>query len=172
MLLNHPVSEQLFNCSEHYASVPRQFAPQTPNPDPTPSPSGPPRGSRLAHRALSALRQARLPLRLRPRSRSQILFVGQLPQWPPATPIPLSAAVPSGASLVKKLSARARSVGTDLRHQPRILTPPGESLSDAVPGGPADRPSAGGSSGRHHAPGLPSGWPTFPSASCAGEHCV
>src|SRR6266567_9641092 len=147
MRLNHPLSEQLFNCSDNNARFHHQLAPQTPSPDPTPAPLGPPRRARLAHRALSALRQARLPLRLRSGSRSQILFVGQLPQWPPATPIPLSATAHPGAGPVKKLSARARSVGTDMRHQPPTFTPPGESLSDAVPGGPADRSSAGGSSG-------------------------
>src|ERR1041384_3662778 len=171
MRLNNPVSEQLFNCSDIYARFHRQLAPQTPNPDPTPAPSGPPCRARLAHRALSALRQAWLPLRHRPRSRSQILFVGQLPQWPPATPIPHSAAAHSGSSPVKKLSARARSVGTDLRHQSRTLTPPREGLSDAA-GGLADRSSAGGSSGRHHASGVPSGGGVLALASFGGRHCV
>src|ERR1041384_4401749 len=146
MRLNNPVSEQLFNCSDIYARFHRQLAPQTPNPDPTPAPSGPP-------------------------CRSQILFVGQLPQWPPATPIPHSAAAHSGSSPVKKLSARARSVGTDLRHQSRTLTPPREGLSDAA-GGLADRSSAGGSSGRHHASGVPSGGGVLALASFGGRHCV
>ncbi len=172
MRLNHPVSEQLFNCSDICARFHRQLAPQTPKPDPAPAPLGPPCGARFSDRAIPALRQARLPLRLRPRPRSQILFVGQLPQWPPATPIPLSAAAHPGASPVKELSARARSVGTDMRHQPPTFTPPGESLSDAVPGGPADRSSAGGSSGCHHAPGLPSGWGLLAFASFADDRCL
>src|ERR1022692_1332185 len=114
MSVNKSTSEQLFNCSDIYARFHRRLAPQTPNPDPTPAPIGPPSDARLPHRALSALRQARLPLRLRSRSRSQILFVGQLSQWPPATPIPRPAAARPGANPVKKLSARARSVGTDM----------------------------------------------------------
>src|ERR1700687_1536517 len=121
MSVNNSMSEQLFNCSDIYARLHRQLAPQTPNPDPTPAPFGPSRAARLPDRALSALRQARLPLRLRSRSRSQILFVGQLPQWPPATPIPRPAPAHPGANPVKKLSARARSVGTDMRHQSRAL---------------------------------------------------
>src|ERR1017187_3052741 len=171
MRLNNPVSEQLINCSDIYACLHRQLAPQTPSPDPTPAPLGPPRRARLAHRALSALRQARLPVRLRPRSRSQILSVGQLPQWPPATPIPLSAAIPPGSGTVNELSARARSVGADMRPQSRTLTPPGESLSDAA-GGLADRSSAGGSSGRHHASGVPSGGCGFGFVSFGDRHYV
>src|SRR6266496_3355224 len=165
MRLINLVSEQLFNCSDNYATLHYQLAPQTPRPDPASASFGPPRRAWLSHRALFALRQARLPLRIRSRSRPQILFVGQLPQWPPATPIPHSEAAHSGSGPVKELSPRARSVGTDMRHQPRTLTPPGESLSDAVPGGLTDRSSAGGSGGRHHAPGLPSGWRTLVFAS-------
>src|ERR1044071_1475095 len=115
------MSEQLFNCSDIYANFHCQLAPQAPNPNPTPAPFGPPRGTRLPHRTLSALRQTRLPLRLGARSRSQILFVGQLPQWPPATPIPLAATAHPGSGLDQKLSARTRSVGTDMRHQSRTL---------------------------------------------------
>src|SRR5208283_173277 len=171
MRLTGPLSEQLFNCSDTYACFRCQLASQTPNLDPTPASLGPSRGSRLAHRALSGLWQARLPLRLRPRSRPQILFIGQLPQGSAPTAIPLAAAARPGASRVKELSARARSVGTDMRHQSRTLAPPGESLSDAA-GGLADRSSAGGSSGRHYASGLPSGGCVFGFASFGGRHSL
>jgi len=169
MCTNYSISEQLFNCSDTYASFHRQLAPQTPEPDPTSTSHGPPRRPRFAHRTLSPLRQARLPLRNRPRSRSQILFVGQLSQGSTATSIPLTAATLPGSSVVKKLSERARSVGTDMRHQSRTLTPPGESLNDAA-GGLADRSSAGGSSGRHHASGLPSGGCVFGFGSLGAHH--
>src|SRR6266478_1148415 len=165
MRLSSLLSEQLFNCSDTYARFHRQLAPQTPGPDPAPAPLGPPRGSRLPHRALPALRQARLPLRLWPRSRPQILFVGQLPQWQASAAICLSEAAPAGSSPVKELSARARSAGTDMRHQSPTLTPPGESLSDAALGRLADRSSTGGPSGRHHASGLPSRLRVFACAS-------
>jgi hypothetical protein len=155
MRVNHPISEQLFNCSDIYASFYHQLAPQTPNSGSTPAPLGPPRGTRLAHRALSALRQTRLPLRQGPRSWPQILFVCELPQGPTATPIPLAATALRGSGFDQKLSARARSVGTDMRHQSRTHPPPRKSLSDAA-GGLADRSSAGGASGRHHAAVLPS----------------
>src|SRR5260370_7014741 len=113
MSVNNSVSEQLFNCSDIYARLHRQLAPQTPNPDPTPAPFGPSRAARLPHRPLSALRQARLPLRLRSRSRSQILFVGQLPQWPPATPIPRPAPPPPIPTPFNKLPTRPQPLAND-----------------------------------------------------------
>jgi hypothetical protein len=51
-----------------------------------------------------------------------------------------------------------------MRHQSPTLTPPGEGLSEAA-GGLADRSSAGGARGRHHASGVPSGWRTLACAS-------
>src|SRR6266481_6051733 len=134
MRLNYPISEQLFNCSDIYARFHRQPASQTPNSDSTPASLGPTRAPRLTHRALSALRQARLPLRQGPWSRPQILSIGQLSEGPPATSISLSAAALSGSSIIETLSARARSIGTDMRHQSRTLTSPGESLNDAAGG--------------------------------------
>jgi len=167
--LNYLLSEQLFNCSDIYACFHRQLAPQTPNLDPTFAAFGSPRRARLPHRTLSALRQARLPLCLGSGSWSQILSVGQLPQGSPAAPISLPAAARPGPGVDPELSARARSVGTDMRHQSRTPTPPGKSLSDAV-GGLADRSSAGGTSRRHHAAGLPSGRGEFGRVCFATPH--
>ncbi len=161
MRLSTPLSEQLFNCSDNYARFHRRPAPQTPGPDPAPASLGAPRGARLAHRTLPALRQAWMSLRLRPRPRSQILFVGQLPQRPAATAVPLSGTAHPGASPDKKLSARARSVGTNMRHQPPTVAPPGKGLNHGTCGGLADRSSAVGSNRGHYAPGFPPGW-------CAG----
>src|SRR5579864_1035675 len=158
MPINQRLSEQLFNCSDNYARLHRHLAPQTSDPHPTLASLGPPRRARLAHRALSALRQTRLPLRHRARPRTQILPVGQLSQWPTSTAIPAANPARPSANPLKKLSTCARSVGTDMRPQPRTLAPSAKGLKDGIGGGLADQSWAGGSSRRHHAPSLPPGW--------------
>ena len=99
---------------------------------PTKAPSGPIRqaaaplchSSRLSHRALQALWQAWLQMRQGPRPWPQVLLVRELPEIAAASG--LCSAEPSctDQEIPRQLSARSRSLGADLRDQPRAAAAP------------------------------------------------
>jgi hypothetical protein len=80
--------------------------------------------ARLAHRAIQALRQARLQMRRRPWSRPEVLPVGELSRR--TAPDGLRAAGRAGRDprAGGQLPSGAQRSGRDLRDQPRAITAP------------------------------------------------
>jgi len=77
------------------------------------------RVARLAHRALQTLRQARVQMRRWPRTRSQVLSVGELPGQSSANGLRPSGRSRRDQRTRCQLSSGARDLGADLRDQPR-----------------------------------------------------
>jgi hypothetical protein len=96
------------------------FRPQT-SPQTAAAPSAPtgvhPAG--LTHRALQTLRQARLQMCRRPRTRSQVLSLGELPGQSAANGLRPSGRSARDQRTRRQLSSGARDLGADLRDQPR-----------------------------------------------------
>jgi len=78
---------------------------------------------RLAHRTLQALWQARLQMRQRSRSRSQILPVRKLSPFAPANGLCAAGVSRPDQEASCQLSARSRNLRGDLRNQSRTATP-------------------------------------------------
>lgn len=85
------------------------------------APSDPPR---FSHRALQALRQARMQMRRRPRPWPQVLSVGQLPGFAAANGLRTSGVLRSNGRASGQLSPITRDPRVDLRDQPRTAAPP------------------------------------------------
>src|SRR5215471_11264498 len=78
----------------------------------------------LPHRALQALWQARMQMRRRPRSWSQILPVGELSRLTPANGLHPARVLRAGERVPGQLPPRPPDLGGDLRDQPRAPAPP------------------------------------------------
>jgi len=92
-----------------------------------PTQSGP---AGFPHRALQALWQARLQMRRRPRSWSQVLSVGELPRPASANGLCPARVLRAGERVAGQLPPRPPDPGGDLRDQPRAPTPSREALKD------------------------------------------
>ena len=75
----------------------------------------------LAHRALQTLRQTRVQMRQWPRTRSQVLSVGELPGQSSANGLRASSRSLRDQRTPGQLSSGARDLGGDLRDQPRTI---------------------------------------------------
>lgn len=116
-------SDQLFTWSATHADkvhIRLEKAPQGPAAQTSLSGSHPPR---LSYRTLQALWQARLQMRQRPRSRSQVLPVCKLSPYTPANGLRTAAVPPSDQEVSCQLSARSRDLRGDLRDQSRTAAP-------------------------------------------------
>ena len=82
------------------------------------------------HRALQTLWQARLQMRRRPRSWSQILSVGELSRPAPANGLRPARVLRAGERVPGQLPPLPPDLGGDLRDQPRAPTPSREALRD------------------------------------------
>ena len=92
-----------------------------------PAQSGPPW---FPYRALQTLWQARLQMRRRPRSWSQVLSVGKLSRPAPANGLRSARVLRAGERVPGQLPPRPPGLGGDLRDQPRAPTPSREALRD------------------------------------------
>lgn len=146
----NPGSEQLFKCSDAYACFRCCATPPAPKPGSVPAFAGRPDCSGLAYRTVSALWQARLPLRFWPWPRPQILSVGQLSSGTASAPIPGPGATTAGPGLAAKPSPGVSTPRTDMRHQSRAFASPGGGLKHGVLPGAANQYSGCGASGCQH----------------------
>lgn len=122
-------SDQLFTWSdENRKSTCGRLEKTSSSPRPsTASTPGDP--SRLSDRALQALWQARVQMRGWPRSRTQVLSVGELSR-PAATNGLCAAGVARSNRRVRcQLPPSPRDFRCDFRDQPRVAAPPGGALS-------------------------------------------
>jgi hypothetical protein len=96
------------------------FRPQT-SPQAAAAPSAPTgvHPSGLTHRALQTLRQARLQMCRRPRTRSQVLSLGELPGQSSANGLRPSGRSARDQRTRRQLPSGPRDLGADLRDQPR-----------------------------------------------------
>jgi hypothetical protein len=85
------------------------------------TPSAPPR---FSHRAIQAMRQARMQMRRRPRPWPQVLSVGQLPGFAAANGLRSARVLCSNGRVSGQLSPITRDPRVDLRDQPRTAAPP------------------------------------------------
>ena len=92
-----------------------------------PTQSGP---AGFPHRALQALRQARMQVCPRPRSWSQILSVGELSRPAPTNGLRPTRVLRAGERVPGQLPPRPPDPGGDLRDQPRAPTTSREALRD------------------------------------------
>jgi hypothetical protein len=90
------------------------------------APTAPARGhpARLADRALQTLWQARVQMRERSRSWSQVLSVGELPGTTPTNGLRTAGELRPDHRVPRQLPPSPRDLRGDLRHQPRTATPP------------------------------------------------
>jgi hypothetical protein len=96
----------------------------TPPSAPAPAASAQSRPAWFPHRALQTLRQARMQMRSRPRSWSQILSVGELSRPAPANGLRPARVLRAGERVPSQLPPRPPDPGGDLRDQPRAPAPP------------------------------------------------
>jgi len=124
------VSDQLLAWSDENIEADRDRLAKAPPSAPAPiapAQSGP---SRFPHRTLQTLWQARVQMRPRPRSWSQILPVGKLSRPAPANGLRPARVLPAGERVSGQLPPRSPDPGGDLRDQPRAPTPSREALRD------------------------------------------
>ena len=124
------VSDQLLAWSDENRETDHRRLAKAPPSAPAPiapAQSGPPW---FPHRALQTLWQARMQVRRRPRSWSQVLSVGKLSRPAPANGLRPARVLRAGERVPGQLPPRPPDPGGDLRDQPRAPTPSREALRD------------------------------------------
>ena len=101
-----------------------QASPSAPAPI-APTQSCPPR---VPHRALQALRQARVQVRRRSRPWPQVLSFGEPLGLAATDGLCAAGSSRPGCRIYRQLSPSPRNLGSDLRDQPRTPAPPGGAL--------------------------------------------
>src|SRR6266436_5077233 len=127
------LADQLYIWSDAYALSTAQtvfccFAPAAAT---ATAPAATPRSSvaRFPHRALQTLRQAGMQMRPRPRSRPQVLPLGQSLWTATANGLHPPGLLPPDLRISGALPPAASDRGRDLRHQSRTVMPPRAALS-------------------------------------------
>jgi len=108
--------------------------------------------SRFSHRALQALRQARMQMRPGPRSWPQVLSVGKLSRPASTNGLRPARGVRAGERVSGQLPPRPPGLGGDLRDQPRAPTPSREAVRDRHERSAASPPRADRSGTGRRAP--------------------
>ena len=118
------LSDQFLTWSDEDIETDHNRVAKTPPSAPAPAASAQSRPTWFPHRALQTLWQARMQVCRWSRSWSQVLSFGELPG--PATTDGLCAtgALRADLRVPGQLPASSRAFGTDLRDQPRTVTPP------------------------------------------------
>src|SRR3954469_176991 len=159
MYLLAVISDQLYTWSDENTEPTRcriTKTPQRSSASIAPAPSDP---TRLSHQALQTVWQAGMQMRRRPRPRSQVLSVGQLPGLAPANGLRAAGVLRTNGGIPCQLSPSPRDPGGDLRNQPRTAAPSRGALKsrhERVTGCPplADRCGIGWRAPRQYARGL------------------
>jgi hypothetical protein len=124
------VSDQLLAWSDENRKADHRRLAQAPPSAPAPiapAQSGPPR---FPHRALQALRQARLQVRPGPRSWPQVLSVGELSRPASTNGLRPARVICAGERVSGQLPPCSPGLGGDLRDQPRAPAPSREAVRD------------------------------------------
>ena len=120
-------SDQLYNWSAR-ERVHSRIAPSAPSSGQTNDPDRAPYFSRLAHRALQALRQSRLQMSAGPGSWAKVLPFGQPGRRPTRDGLRPGGIFPAGLQLLAELSESPPGTGADMQYQSRVVTASSEVL--------------------------------------------
>jgi hypothetical protein len=146
------LSDQLLTWSDENREADHRRLAKAPPSAPAPiapAQSGPPW---VPYRALQTLWQARMQMRRRPRSWSQILSFGELSRPAPANGLCPARVLRAGERVPGQLPPRPPGPGGDLRDQPRAPTPSREALEDRHERSAAHPPYADRSGSGRRAP--------------------
>jgi len=116
-------SDQLYIWSDEYTKRIRSRTAKAPQRSCAPTASSEIDPARLPNRALQALRQARMQMRRRPRTWSQVLSFGELFGAAPANGLRTTRCLRTNSGVSGQLSPEPRDFGDDLRDQPRVAAP-------------------------------------------------
>src|SRR5215471_7461207 len=122
-------SDQLYAWSDENSEPHHGRIAETPRRTLAPTSSAPGHPSRLSHRALQTMRQTGMQVRRRPRSWTQVLFVGQLSRLAAANGLCAPGVLRSDGRVPGQLPSGPRDPRNDLRDQPRTTAPPGGALT-------------------------------------------
>src|SRR5215469_9243789 len=122
-------SDQFYTWSDENPEPHHRRLAEAPRRTPAPTASAPIDPSRLSHRALQTMRQARMQVRRRPGSWAQVLFVGQLSRLAAANGLCAAGVVHSDGRVPGQLPSSARDPRSDLRDQPRTAASPRGALT-------------------------------------------
>jgi hypothetical protein len=128
MSLSRLEADQLYTWSDTYAApVPQTILARFAKTSPTaPAPAATARSlaAWLTHRALQALRQARMQVCQQCWPWSQVLSLGELSQTATANGLRAAGAAGASSQVAGPLPPGARDLGRDLQDQPRTVAPP------------------------------------------------
>src|SRR4051794_1430415 len=116
-------SDQFNTWSDEHAERSHVRLTKTPQRSSAPIASAPSDPAWLSYRALQTVWQAGMQMRRRPRPRSQVLSVGQLPGLAPANGLRAAGVLRTNGGIPCQLSPSPRDPGGDLRNQPRTAAP-------------------------------------------------
>ncbi len=123
------VSDQLYTWSDEHTKRTRCRPPKAPQRSCASTAAAQIDLARLAHRALQAVWQARMQMRRRSRTRTQVLSVGKLSRPAAANGLRAAGGLWANSGVSRQLSPEPRDSGDDLRDQPRIAAPSRGALS-------------------------------------------
>ena len=124
------ISDQLYNWSDNEPfRSPCRTAPATPGSGQATAPARTLYSARFVDRTLQTLWQARLQVWPGPRSRSQVLFVGQPARHATRDGLRASAVRSTGLRVRPQLPASASAAGANLQRKSRVIAAPGEVLT-------------------------------------------
>jgi hypothetical protein len=126
-------SDQLYNWSA-YEPLYACFAPTAPNVGQTVGSARTPHSPWLPYRALQAMRQSRLQVPARSRTRAQILPFGQPGRGSPRNGLRPGRVFHAGLRVFAEFPARPPGVGEDLQYQPRVAPAKSEVLNSNAHG--------------------------------------
>ena len=124
------VSDQLLAWSDENSEADHRRLAQAPPSAPAPTAPAQSCAARFPHRALQALRQARLQVRPGPRSWPQVLPVGELSRPASTNGLRPARVLRAGERVSGQLPPCSPGLGGDLRDQPRTSAPSREVLTD------------------------------------------
>jgi hypothetical protein len=128
---NAIISDQLYNWSENEPLLrfPWHTASATPSPDQAAAPARTIYSARFLDRTLQTLWQTRLQVCPGPRSRSQVLFVGQPARHATGDGLRASAVRSTGLRVPPQLPTSTSSAGANLQRKSRVIAASGEVLT-------------------------------------------
>jgi hypothetical protein len=132
------LSDQYDNWSDRFAEPINPVSPKPPAGPPAPAATAQLSAPRILDRAVQALRQSRLQMRPRTRTRTQVLPVDQPTGRPPCHGLRPTRFARDCRPISGKLSFGSRNLGSNLQHQPRTAASQKAPIEkQRVPGEPA-----------------------------------
>lgn len=130
MKRNAGESDQLYDWSERREGTSQEIAPASRKPYPATAVDKSRVFTGLAHRAVQEVRQAWVQMCPRTRARSQILLVGEHSRASSGDDLRAAGLPKPGREIPGESSGCPRSIGRDLRSQPRVTTTTGRFLKN------------------------------------------